>query len=164
MQKIINKVAEKIALANKLYGLNLSIPTVSFNATGRTAGWAFFNEWRVDFNLEIYVLNEEAFLLRTVGHEVAHLVDVVMNGIVMLGRRQSHHGNHWKVIDIALGGDGSRCHSYSVKAARVYREFTYSCNCDTAHVVKTPTHNKIQSGLVYTCRACHSPITFIQEL
>ena len=148
----IARTKEWIDLANKDLGLNIPYPTVSFKLKGRCAGQArpMSNELR--FNAVLLEENGNAFLKRTVPHEVAHIV--ARN---KYGRVQSH-GVEWKSVMRFFGLEPTRCHTYdtsnsSVSRKRMEREFLYKCACQTFKLTKT-RHRRALKGAQYICKNC----------
>jgi predicted SprT family Zn-dependent metalloprotease len=111
-------------------------------------------------------------------HETAHVVDIQRHGFRKDSRgRYIHHDKVFFDICRELG-DPNPSTTYDeemqLKSVRKFREFEYSCGClsedgsPKAHIVKTPTHNKIQKRhAVYQCRTCKEEFSkhnFIREV
>ena len=133
-------------------------PEIRFDLTGLAAGQA---QWRLRqrpllrFNLTIASNHEQAFLARTVPHEVAHLITAACHG------RTRPHGHEWQSTMAFLGIENpSRCHDFSIdeNSVRRQRRWTYHCGC-SQHQLSTTRHNRIASGKTkYHCRHCHEPL------
>lgn len=164
---------------------NIPVPTCTFNLKGRTAGQYWPAEHTIRFNMEIAENYPDLYAV-TVIHEMAHALDFASNG----GRKDS--SGRWIHHDALFYGycaslhyiaytkglvkeekhEYKRTHNYDVKPSRKFREFEYECGCKdhtgklVPHVVKTPTHNKLQKGWQYGCRACGQTFTskhFLRE-
>jgi hypothetical protein len=76
------------ALAEQRFGRSFVRVAVFFDLKGRTAGQAWFpaqGEPFIRLNMELLRANHEDFLVRTIGHEVAHVVDRVIAGMAPVG-------------------------------------------------------------------------------
>ena len=114
---ITEKTQQVLALAEKIYGVKIN-PSISFNLRGRVAGWAgckmcMFTRQASQFTLRYNseLINGKHFediRDETVPHEVAHLVCYARPE---LGRR---HDMGWKLVCLALGGNGKARHDYDV--------------------------------------------------
>ena len=104
-----------------------------------------------------------------------YAVDIQRNGYRRSANGKAiHHDSVFYNICAELGlPDAKRTHNITdLKPARVYRRFNYTCNvkgCTNEHVLKTPSHNKLQKGKYeyYTFKKCGGKIykhTFIEEL
>lgn len=126
---------------------------VAFDLRGRSAG-----QMRVDggghcvirYNPLLLLRYGDAFLERTVPHEVAHYL-----AYRRFGRTIRPHGVEWRGIMQQLGAAPTRCHDYDVTglAARRLRYFDYHCGC-ADHRLSSIRHNKVADGRRYLCRRC----------
>lgn len=151
------RVHELLAQARELYP-NANIPTVAvrFTVRGTCAGKANYMHRYVNFNPVLLEENGQAFIDRTVVHEVAHIVTDAVHW-----RPTRAHGKEWRSVMRKLGvSEPTRCHSYDVSNARVrtVRRFTYKCGC-ASHELTTVRHNKILRGYGYTCQNCGQALT-----
>lgn len=154
-QRIINKCNEVFALANRLYGVDLSSKVhPQFNLKGRVAGWAGWKRkssygattvtYTLRFNHDM-ITRGDAEALRdmeedTVQHEIAHLICFARPE---LGR---NHDGGWQRVCVALGGTGKRTHDTEV----VYgKGATYEYTTDRGHKVRMSErhHKKVQAGI-----------------
>lgn len=154
------KVAETVNIANKLYGINMSTPSVEFYRKGTCAGKAYYSQHKVMFNEVLAVENKSTFI-ETVKHEVAHLV-----AVKRFGDNARGHGNTFKSTLIQLGGTGERCHKYDCSSVKIKRtKYVYSCTCGRKYAVGGKRHNKQQDyqkhGMsFYRCK-CGGNISFV---
>lgn len=101
-------------------------PSVKTNLRGRCfAGTASTTKHQVALNLDM--LSEEGPVATrvTTGHEVAHIVDKIVNWEyhvwrLGLGKPRDIHGSKWKDVMISFGLKSSRLHNYK-RAARMER-------------------------------------------
>ena len=171
---VIERLAECIAIAEKHFNQTFKMPRIRFDKRGGVAGTATGSKWEVNFNETLLNENVDAFIHRTVAHELAHLIDFQVYDSQALrfdrnGRRKKRtpHGTNWKNIMAILGVESSRCHTYDTSNSRVSRRrksetFEYHCSgCNKTLPMGKIRHNKQQSGMaVYThCRG--HKLTFI---
>ena len=131
---------------------NIEMPEVVVRNMGMIGGEFDPNTYTVSFNSQGLAFDD---FWTTVVHEVAHAVDWKRNGDRRRNGKCIHHDETFYRICRELGdSEPTRTHSYPFKPTRKYREFEYLCGCPEPHIVKTPTHNKLQKGLTYICRGC----------
>lgn len=111
------RTQEVLERARQLYGVVIQ-PTISFNLTGRVAGWAGCKHcaggrlYTLRFNQQMIAGKHfEDIMNETVPHEVAHLVCFARPD---LGR---NHDTGWRRVCLALGGNGKTRHEYDVVLA-----------------------------------------------
>lgn len=155
------KLQECLEIAEQRFGRKFKFPKVRYDKRGTTAGTAHFRDWAVNFNAILLVENEDAFIARTVPHELAHLIDYKVhpeNFRCGYGRKRSVHGPTWKRIMMMFGADPSRCHSYDVSKAKVKEKTKHQYECKTCKSIMTVgpvRHRKIQRGVAqYRLRGC----------
>ena len=137
-------------------------PEIVFDLRGLAAGQA---QWRrhtsplLRFNLAIAKTHEQAFLERTVPHEIAHLITAACHG------HTQPHGKEWQEVMAFFGiHKAHRCHDFTVDEANVRRQrrWTYRCDC-SSHELSTTRHNRIASGKTrYYCRRCQGALLPIE--
>lgn len=140
---------------------DLPRPTVDFDLTGRSAGQAqyYYNtpaRNRISYNFQLLHQNGPSFLARTVPHEVAHIV-----AILLWGRAARGHGQHWRNVMAAFDiPAATRCHSYDTQHVprRTQRRHPYHCACQT-HNVSTTLQNKMLHGQTRICANCRATLT-----
>ena len=144
------------------YNRTFKRPRVVFLKTGTTAGTADSRKWILDFNESIFNIQLDAFLARTVPHEVAHLVDYKVNNgheRTRTGRRRVH-GNNWKnVMRVLQVKDATRCHSYDTdnvkrRTRKQSSTVNYCCeDCKATVPLGIIRHRKVvSSGVIYSHR------------
>ena len=164
MQSIKNQITEKVleclTQAEIKSGKVFKMPRIDFSLKGRCAGQYIFHAFKgqsLRFNVEMAVQNGQAFIDRTVPHEVAHLVAFHLYG------PRVNHGYEWQnIMTQYFNTDPSRCHTYDMTNVTVKRQrrFEYKCDCKTFQIT-TVRHNKMRRGKTYTCRSCREPIKLV---
>ncbi len=136
------------------HGRRLPEVTVRCDLRGRAAGQVrqgTDGRLEIRYNLEIARLQPDAFVARTVAHEVAHLIVWRLHG-----RQVRPHGAEWQAVMRALGASPERCHDFAVPqhTLRQQRRWRYRCAC-REHQLSTTRHNRVQNGQQrYLCRDC----------
>lgn len=150
----ITKLNETLAKARQLFGRDFPAPRVTFDLRGRTAGMAHYTQNLIRLNDVLLRENGDAFVARTVPHEVAHLL-----AHQIYGHGIRPHGPEWKNVMRRLGLVPSRCHSYDTTNAvtRRVEKFSMFCACQE-HKVTRRVVAKVEMGARYTCRKCRTPI------
>lgn len=133
-----------------------TMPRISFDLRGQTAGQAGYLAWKLWFNKVLLAENEDTFCRQTVGHEVAHLV---AHELLVRAHRPSErsHGATWARVMRAFGLVPERCHHYDVTNAQVRKveRHPYHCACRTFEL-SSVRHNKVRKGTAqYKCRCCN---------
>jgi SprT protein len=150
--------------ARRFYGINLPEALIDFSLRGRCAGQA-----RVDrnghtslrINQQLLAENLDDFLKNTIPHEIAHLV---VNWKARKKRQRPRpHGPEWQaVMQNCFELEPVRCHAYVTTPARVVpRDYLYACSC-REHRLTSIMHNRISKSYHALCRACRTPLKFIQ--
>lgn len=144
--RIRARVAEVEALARKLYPeyAAFPVPMIEFYYKGGAAGQCDYKNNRYRFNIG-QAVQSDAIERLTVPHEVAHMVAYRVYRI-------SGHKRTWKIICIALGGDGKRCYNAEERGVTVIparkrvnvREYKYIT--DEGYIVwlGATRHNRLQ--------------------
>ena len=158
-QQAISRVDELAAVAATHYRMKRPQIDVRFDLKGLAAGEARLSPTgvgQIRFNTRLLVENSEDFLLRTVPHEVAHIVAYRLHGSTI-----KPHGPEWKAVMELFGAEASRCHSYDTSASQIRRlkRFSYRCDC-RVHQLTSIRHNRAKRGQQYICKACHQVLTF----
>lgn len=99
------KVRRVVAKANKIWGIDMKNPKVTFFCNSRDAGWAICDEHILGFNQEIAEINGIDFDPIVI-HEVAHLV-----AVKLYPSAKKHHGREFMAVDLMLGGGGFSHHN-----------------------------------------------------
>lgn len=133
-----------IDLGNELYkdiNVRLPHPQILFNLKGRTAGFAYRFKDLIRYNPFLYIAQPEAFINRTVPHEVAHLFQFRINP------HDRAHGPTWKKVMRDFNLEPSRCHSYDTSNChgegdngRHPRNHMYKC--PTCNIIMNVTQNR----------------------
>lgn len=156
-QEVEQRVQQLLITARDHFKKDPGQVEIKFNLTGKAAGMAIFPHRAnpiIRFNTQLLIENREAFLKRTVPHEVAH---VIARGL--FGKRIKPHGQEWKQVMGLLGAEASRCHSYDVSRSvrRKLKRFTYHCQC-RSHQLSSIRHNRVLQGQRYHCLSCKQPL------
>ena len=148
-----------LAIAKEQLGYRHPMPTITMDVRGCAAGYANSIDNTIRLNPILFRDNQDAFVSRTIPHELAHIVANRLYGVdrTKTGKRRSH-GPRWKQVMETFGCDSSRCHSYDVENARArkrspQKRWAYRCRCQIMHL-STTRHNKIMRGTTYSCRKC----------
>jgi predicted SprT family Zn-dependent metalloprotease len=154
----------KIALAEELFDVDFSGVKVELNIRGnRMAGQACsggftrrgkYKSKRIRYNPAAIMECYNEMVTRTLGHEIAHMVCMLRPE---LGKG---HDAGWKRVDIALGGDGSRCHTMNFGTAinRTRKQYIYNTTSGQEVTISSVRHGRVQRGAVYTLRSDGSQI------
>lgn len=136
---------------------------VAFDLLGGTAGYYHPAQLLIRYNLPLAQNQFDAYVNRTVPHEVAHhIVDEVHR---TWRRRASPHGEEWRSVMRHFGQDPVRCHDFDLKGIKLkqQRRFSYWCACQE-HLITTVRHNRVNKGARYRCIKCNQLLVYkIQE-
>lgn len=126
---------------------------VKFNARMRTtAGRAWLRRFSIDLNPHLLKRSPES-LMNTLAHELAHLVDVEING------RCHNHGPVWAEIMRKLGETPTRTHDMDTSGLKRRHTRTLAqCACRT-HKLTPYKLNRIHR---YKCKGCGQGLKVIQ--
>lgn len=132
----------------------ITMPTVSLDLRGCSAGRAAPRENHMRLNAVLFRENYEDFLAHTIPHELCHLWHH------QRGLRGRPHGREWQLLMLQMGVCPERTHRYDVSRARVRRrqKYAYRCGCGT-HEVGAVVHHRLGRGKRYRCRRCGQPLT-----
>ena len=163
LQQIIQRVTELFDLADRVYRRQFERPVIRIDLRGRTAGQAWPKKQLLRFNMTLFRLHREDFLLQTVAHEVAHLIAYQLYGLSI-----RPHGHEWQTIMTELFKlPADRCHQYEVPlSSQQKNQWRYQCQCekgDSIVYLSTIRHNRVQKGMRYQCRRCHSELQYAGE-
>lgn len=149
--EFIQHVQDCLAKARSLFtGFDLEnyeIPIV-FKRNGCAAGTARCRGgvYNLEFSIEAIGLDWDQMVNETIPHEVAHIVDHVLN-------RRFDHGIIWAMYCRKLGGNPSRTHNMAVTKARKVSKVKYTATCGTVLWLTVAMHNKVQRGQVRVLRS-----------
>ena len=143
---ILEKFNELVVKANSRFNITLPNIEVKFDLRGKSAGQAIAKniygiipEYSIRFNIDM--VNGNGFnhiLSETVAHELAHIICFHL-------KSDRGHGKVWKLVCMALGGSGERCHREEVTPARKIEQFLYNTTCGNVVKVSKIRHNRIQN-------------------
>lgn len=155
-----------IAMAEKQHGRTFEMPTIEYFNKGRAGGHAKLHSWTVGFNAGLLEDNLQRYMVRTIPHEVAHLVVYAIHGIIRSANgKRIIHGEKFKAQMRAFGCETTRCHTMDTskvrRATRTTTKHPVMCACGWTHTVGTIRANKIRRGVEYRHRASCPPITLI---
>ena len=151
--------------ARDFYALKLPEASIDFSLRGRCAGQAIVERTgatRLRINLQLLCENLDDYLKQTIPHEVSHLV---VNWQARTKRLKPRpHGTEWQwIMRDCFGLEAIRCHSYRTTPARVVpRQFLYACSCRD-HLLTSIMHNKIGLSYQALCKACRTPLQFVDR-
>ena len=154
MEELKAKVEECIVLAKSKWFVTLPNIDIRFDLKGKSMGQArrdIINGksvYSIRFNINAMKLGGKSYthiLNCTVPHEVAHIICMVYP---MLGNA---HNKGWKLMCLALGGDGNtRCNISEIpEAIALIRPYAYKATDGTTVNISKIQHKKIQNGIVY---------------
>ncbi len=104
---VVDQTFKYIDMLNCLnFTTTVGYPDVYFNLRGKCAGKAYVELWEIHYNLKYIAHNLPRFLVDTVPHEVAHLMEYHISGKI-------GHKALWKDIMGKMGiVNPKRCHTY----------------------------------------------------
>ena len=147
VEKVIRRISEVYAIAERAYGRSFAFPRITFNVRGKAAGRAYFYQNRIALNLQMLLENGQNFIDDTPGHEAAHLISFNVYGI-----HTKPHGREWQSVMRVIGQAPNCTHSFKTQG------FVYFCSC-REHNLSTRMHNSIQQQLqTRICRHCRQVI------
>jgi SprT protein len=149
-RRLLRKAASQFAVS-------LPDPEIRFDLRGKAAGMALFQGKHhavIRYNRGMLIDHGDAFIERTVPHEVAHLVARHLHGASI-----RPHGKEWREIMGFFGADSKRCHNFPVREEdrRRMRYFDYRCSCQD-HSLSAIRHHRHLAGVAYLCRRCGSAL------
>jgi len=133
-QRVVEKLEACVEIANKHFiNRTIRMPVIKYDVKGTRGGYVNSGVNVVHYNPILLMDNIDAFIGRTVPHELAHLITYIVFGTEhTTGRRRRRivHGESWREVMRVLGAPTTRCHSYDTKAARTRRKMPrveYTC-------------------------------------
>lgn len=143
-ERLRQRVREVYALACRLYPKfqDKPVPSVGFRYKGKSVGTAFYAANSVTLNVG-QAVQSDAIERLTVPHEIAHLVAAHVYG-------EKGHGRYWRMVCIALGGDGKRCYNatergVTVIPGRTVSQYLYRDSAGNEVWVGPVHHSRLQS-------------------
>lgn len=157
------KIREGLSRAEKHYGRKFAMPTIDYKLRGRTAGTATGQTNHLSFNAVLLMENLDDFIDdNTVPHELAHLIDYVVNphnhdsNTQWTGRgyrrtKRNVHGADFKyIMETVLGTSQSeRCHSYDTSNSKVSKTmylYKCTCGCEETALFSGKSHKAVLRG------------------
>lgn len=143
------RLQECVETANAHFNIDIKFPNVVYKTRGTTAGTAAPQINEIDLNPILLMNNVDAFMARTVPHEMAHLITSKVYPHTNeggWGKKRSPHGSEWKSVMRLLGADPSRCHQYDVSSVKKRtNKYEYVCEgCGEPVMMGVKRHNKHQ--------------------
>ena len=130
-------------------GYSFPIPPIDFRLKGSVAGRGGANILK--FNLDIASQNLEHFLVTTVPHEMAHVIQR------RVYPRSKPHGAEWvHFCKVLTGKSLPRCHSYKVISTTRPTQ-KVSCSCREYQFTSIRL-GRMKKGAQYRCRDCKTII------
>ena len=158
-------VRHYLDMAEKQHGREFTMPTIEYFHKGRKGGHANGYQWMVGFNTGLLEDNLQRYMVRTIPHEVAHIVVHAIHGQIYKNGKRVIHGEAFKAQMDAFGCENTRCHSMDTSKVRQKKRNTtkhpVKCACGWTHSVGTIRANKIARGVEYRHSAKCPPITLI---
>lgn len=150
------QVQDKVAWCKAHLNHDYELPTVTYELRGRTAGYAWYQENRIDLNAQLLIKYTEDMVNDTVPHEYAHLVSYQR-----YGNKGTGHGHYWQGVMWQLGLKPTRCHQYETTPARQTQKFKYVCACAKGFCELGMTrHKRTQAGKTwYICSHCNTRLS-----
>ncbi len=157
-EAVMSRVNAIILAAKEKYGVTLPYIQVAFNLRGKVAGRATRPDI-VQFNSRLLAENKQAYIDRTVVHEMAHII-----AWAVYGDQGSGHGVYWQNVMLDLGAsDVKRCHAYDTSSIEESRAgYRYNCSCGKVRVFNSRRHKRIGMGAVFFCSHCKSELVFLE--
>jgi predicted SprT family Zn-dependent metalloprotease len=179
--EIFNIASQKFIKAMDHYGCPVGKywPHVShdFTLRGRSAGQLKFSrnpdkkDMTLRWNLEAATKYKEDFFARTIPHEVAHLIERILQLEGKIRFSSSYHGYQWRRIMEFFEADASVYHNYQdLTPGRKTTKYQIICNCSRIMTCGPKIKNRIQQGgpRTYKCNQCkgilHSGSCTLKEM
>ena len=147
--KAIERINEVFANAHKMYGMDFTLPTITFKLKGRRGGYAMAYKNLIAINNDMLHQNGDAFIKDVPGHEAAHII-----ARKLYPYAYDSHGAEWATVmrNVAYQ-EPTRCHNFPVITKN-----EYFCKCTDTIYVSTTIHNRILKGKTYSCKKCRSKV------
>ena len=142
------QVSDLVQLAQQRLRRAITLPTVGFRRSGRTAGSAHLQKNHINFNPVLLSEYPDNYKSDVVPHEVAHIVVYQVYG------RVKPHGAEWQAVmrDI-FNCEPATTHSMCSDNLNS-KTFPYHCKCGPVQLT-IRRHNKVMRGQQqYQCRTC----------
>lgn len=156
-QQAMRSLRDWVIKARALFGADLPMPTIAFDLTGRTAGYADYVRYHIRLNVTLLQENPEYFFTRNIPHELAHLITRRLHPAP---KRIKPHGPEWLAVMQRLGLEPRRTHSLDTTNARAItqsQDGRFSCACGPNSLGATK-RNRWLKGTTYICNTCKEPL------
>ncbi|OGT74377.1 MAG: hypothetical protein A2W76_03040 [Gammaproteobacteria bacterium RIFCSPLOWO2_12_47_11] len=155
---VVCETVRYIRLASKLLQRSFAEVPVSFNLKGLAAGMYRVNRQGrcIRYNPCIFARYFEENFTTTIPHEVGHYIIDQVHGL----RHVRPHGTEWRALMQMFGADTSRTALFDPEGlpARVYRQYTYQCDCITWQLTSRRHNRIVRDQARYHCRRCGTVI------
>lgn len=147
--KAIERIKEVFANAHKMYGMDFTLPTITFKLKGRRGGYAMAYRNLIAINNDMLHQNGDSFIKDVPGHEAAHIITRKLYPYAV-----NSHGAEWATVmrNVAYQ-EPTRCHNFPVITKN-----EYFCKCTDTIYISTTIHNRILKNKSYSCKKCGSKI------
>ena len=162
-QVVEQTVKHFIEMAEQQHGRSFKMPAIEYFHKGRKAGHAKSYAWTVGFNAGLLEDNLQRYMVRTIPHEVAHLVVFAVHGQLYKNGKRDSHGEKFIEQMEAFGCETTRCHTMDTSKValpkRKTTKYTVKCSCGWTGQVGKVRANKIARGAIYEHSKKCPPIT-----
>lgn len=159
---VVQKITDTIADLAAVYDVTIPMPSVAYDAAGRTLALADSESWSITFNAPFLLTHLNLYLSDIIAHECAHL----FVWYVFHDRDTEDHGTEWRTVMRTLGLMPRAQYNVDYSAVEHVRHETkhlYTCAC-TRHVLSQRSHNRIQQGLKRVCVECSEYLNYASPL
>lgn len=126
--------------------------------------WEGIKMGRVRFSSKLWPTMEEQVQEDLVLHEVAHVIDIYVNGRALVNaQKKGGHGITWQRIAQKIGAKPQRYMKSSDANFAMYRRrvtrYTYVCKgCGHQHMLTQNLLTRMRKGKTYICKTCRTRI------
>jgi predicted SprT family Zn-dependent metalloprotease len=111
--KVLKKTEECLKLASKKFKREFEMPEIRYDIKNHDGGRAYTARNLIRYNLILLVENEKHFIENVVPHEVAHIINRLVNKPAPGKKRLMPHGREWKdIMTDLLKVDANVKHTY----------------------------------------------------
>ncbi len=126
------RIEHYLQIAEKHYKNKYPRPAIQWSLRGTTAGKASAGEKKIWLHPQLMRENFDDYLVKTVGHEVAHLIQYWEFGY----EDNPSHGPKWRNVMYAFKLPAIRCHNYDVSKVPTRRKAKPSAPIDLGDGVR----------------------------
>jgi SprT protein len=150
-----------VEVARVIFECQFRMPSISFDLTGTTGGFAYHKHWHVRLNHILLRENFEEFDKTIIPHELAHLIARHLNS---RKKRMKPHGPEWQGAMRKLGLEPRRTHVCDTTNSRTTTKvYGYVCSCRTNGWLTSRQHKKERRGVPYICHICKTRMHYHGE-